>query len=69
VEDLLVRFGAPAVLLRAALEGDASVLPAGVIAHLGFLTLVEAIWFGAAVVIGRVRRALGPLAAARRRAS
>jgi membrane protein DedA with SNARE-associated domain len=47
VEELLVRFGPPAVLLGAALEGDASVLLAGVIAHLGFLGLWEAIALGA----------------------
>jgi membrane protein DedA with SNARE-associated domain len=48
VEELLVRFGPPAVLLGAAIEGDASVLLAGVIAHLGFLGLPEAIALGAA---------------------
>jgi membrane protein DedA with SNARE-associated domain len=47
VEELLVRFGPPAVLLGAALEGDASVLIAGVMAHLGFLSLPQAIALGA----------------------
>jgi membrane protein DedA with SNARE-associated domain len=47
MEQLLVRFGPPAILFGAALEGDASVLLAGVIAHLGFLGLPQAIALGA----------------------
>jgi len=47
MEHLLVRFGPPAILLGAALEGDATVLLAGVLAHLGFLGLPQAIVLGA----------------------
>jgi membrane protein DedA with SNARE-associated domain len=43
MEHLLVRFGPPAILLGAAIEGDATVLLAGVIAHLGFLRLSHVI--------------------------
>ena len=50
VEDFLVRYGAVAVVLGAMLEGDLSIIMAGVVAHLGYLSLVtalEAAWLGA----------------------
>ena len=47
MEDLLSRFGLLAVLVLAAVEGDISVILAGVVAHLGFFSLPAAIAVGA----------------------
>jgi membrane protein DedA with SNARE-associated domain len=52
VEEFLVRYGAVAVVLGAMLEGDLSIVMAGVVAHLGYLSLataLEAAWVGAFV--------------------
>jgi membrane protein DedA with SNARE-associated domain len=66
MEDILIRYGLLAVFLGAMLEGDVSVILAGVVAHLGFFDLGSAIVVGAcgAMVadlacygIGRVRAA------------
>ncbi len=46
MEDLLIRYGLLAVLLGAALEGDVTMLFAGVLAHLGYID------FPAAVAVG-----------------
>ena len=64
MEEFLVRYGAVAVLLGAMLEGDLSIVMAGVVAHLGYLSLataLEAAWLGAFIgdslwyALGRVR--------------
>src|SRR5690349_7764805 len=64
VEEFLVRYGAVAVVLGAMLEGDLSIVMAGVVAHLGYLSLataLEAAWLGAFIgdslwyALGRVR--------------
>lgn len=46
MEDILIRYGLLAVFLGAMLEGDVSVILAGVVAHLGFFDL------GGAIVVG-----------------
>jgi membrane protein DedA with SNARE-associated domain len=46
LEELLSRFGLLAVFLLAAIEGDISVILAGVVAHLGFFSLFAAIAVG-----------------------
>ena len=43
VEDFLVRYGLVAVFFGAALEGDLSIIMAGVFAHLGYFGIVRAI--------------------------
>jgi len=43
VEDFLARYGLLAVFAAAAIEGDASVVLAGVVAHLGFFSLPRAV--------------------------
>ena len=64
MEEFLVRYGAVAVVLGAMLEGDLSIVMAGVVAHLGYLSLataLEAAWLGAFIgdslwyALGRVR--------------
>ena len=47
MEDALIRYGLLAVFLGAMLEGDVSVILAGVLAHLGFFSLTGAIVVGA----------------------
>ena len=47
MEDILIRYGLLAVFLGAMLEGDVSVILAGVLAHLGFFSLTGAIVVGA----------------------
>jgi membrane protein DedA with SNARE-associated domain len=47
MEDALIRYGLWAVFLGATLEGDVSVILAGVLAHLGFFSLPGAIVTGA----------------------
>lgn len=48
MQQLLMRFGLPALFLGAALEGDVSMILAGVAAHLGLLDPVAAFLVGAA---------------------
>ena len=43
MEDFLARYGLLAVFAAAAIEGDASVVLAGVVAHLGFFSLPRAV--------------------------
>jgi membrane protein DedA with SNARE-associated domain len=71
VEELLIRFGPLAIFLGAALEGDATLVLAGVVAHLGLVSLPAAVvvgclgalvgdclWYGVGRVAGpRIRRA------------
>jgi membrane protein DedA with SNARE-associated domain len=71
VEDLLVRFGPVAILVGAALEGDATLILAGVAAHLGLVGLPMAlaagctgallgdcVWYAVGrTAAGRIRRA------------
>jgi membrane protein DedA with SNARE-associated domain len=52
VEDFLARYGAVAVVFGAMAEGDLSIIMAGVVAHLGYMSLwsaLEAAWLGAFV--------------------
>jgi membrane protein DedA with SNARE-associated domain len=64
VEEFLVRYGAAAVVVGAMVEGDLSIIMAGVVAHLGYLSLLtafQAAWLGAFVgdtawyALGRAR--------------
>lgn len=48
MEDLLIRYGLLAVLLGAALEGDVTMLLAGVLAHLGYIDFPAAVATGCA---------------------
>jgi membrane protein DedA with SNARE-associated domain len=71
VEELLARYGTLAIFVGAALEGDATLVLAGVVAHLGLVSLRDAIlagcaggllgdclWYGVGRVAGpRIRRA------------
>ncbi len=50
LQDLIARFGLPAVFLGAGLEGDVTMILAGVAAHLGLLGFPEAV--GAGIVGG-----------------
>jgi membrane protein DedA with SNARE-associated domain len=47
MEDILIRFGLLAVFIGAALEGDVTLILAGVVAHLGLFDLMSAIAVGA----------------------
>jgi len=47
MQELLIRFGLPALFLGAALEGDVSMILAGVAAHLGLLDPLAAFLVGA----------------------
>jgi membrane protein DedA with SNARE-associated domain len=49
VEELVARFGLPALVVGAAVEGDVTLVLAGVVAHLGLLPLLPAL---AACVLG-----------------
>ena len=45
IEDMIVRFGAPAILVGASVEGDVTMILAGVAAHLGLrCVLVQEHW-------------------------
>ncbi len=64
MEEFLARYGGVAVFLGAMLEGDLSIVMAGVVAHLGYLNLATALqtaWLGAFAgdaawyALGRVR--------------
>ena len=47
MEDLLVRYGLPAIFFGAVIDGDIALLVAGVVTHLGMLALLPVLVVGA----------------------